>query len=398
MLSMSLVLIVAQLTAAAGNPPFDADLIGYGRMWLAAAEETAGGVASLVAAAEQHAKKSDPPSKVHPVANSRSYSDGRPAAKFRLAAEDHGIVLRHGDGPGQCDRLGARDAWVYQAGGIYYMHYDAAGPKGWLCALATSPDLLHWTKKGAVLDLGKPNEDDSGSASYGTTYYDGRTWHMFYLGTPHTSPAPDLIPALPYLTMKAKSSSPAGPWIKQKEVISFRVQPGTYYSGEASPGQIVKQGGEYRMFFSAAAGNPLQRTLSIARTKNLDGPWSVASRPMVPLKEQVENSSLYFEEANRTWFLFTNHIGVDRRGGEWTDAIWVYWSKDLDRWDAGHKAVVLDGGNCKWSTECIGLPSVVKVGRRLAVFYDAPGGTSVSHMNRDIGLAWLNLPLIIPGD
>jgi hypothetical protein len=46
--------------------------------------------------------------------------------------------------------------------------------------------------------------------------------------------------------------------------------------------------------------------------------------------------------------------------------------------------------------DCIGLPSVVKVGHRLAVFYDAPGGTSVSHMNRDVGLAWLNLPLIPP--
>jgi len=30
------------------------------------------------------------------------------------------------------------------------------------------------------------------------------------------------------------------------------------------------------------------------------------------------------------------------------------------------------------------------------VLYDAPGGTSVSHMKRDIGLAWLNLPLIPP--
>jgi len=57
---------------------------------------------------------------------------------------------------------------------------------------------------------------------------------------------------------------------------------------------------------------------------------------------------------------------------------------------------VLDGQNCAWSKDCIGIPSVVQVGRRLAVLYDAPGGTSVSHMKRDIGLAWLNLPLIPP--
>jgi hypothetical protein len=39
---------------------------------------------------------------------------------------------------------------------------------------------------------------------------------------------------------------------------------------------------------------------------------------------------------------------------------------------------------------------VVKLGHRLAVFYDAPGDDSIDHMNRDIGLAWLDLPLNIP--
>jgi hypothetical protein len=30
------------------------------------------------------------------------------------------------------------------------------------------------------------------------------------------------------------------------------------------------------------------------------------------------------------------------------------------------------------------------------VLYDAPGDHSVSHMHRDIGLAWLDLPLVPP--
>ena len=108
-------------------------------------------------------------------------------------------------GRSKCDILGARDVWVYEADGTYYMHYDAAGPKGWLAALATSKDLIHWQKKGPVLELGKAGENDSASASYGTTFYDGKTWHMFYMGTPHTSAAPDLVPAFPYLTLKARS-------------------------------------------------------------------------------------------------------------------------------------------------------------------------------------------------
>ena len=61
-----------------------------------------------------------------------------------------------------------------------------------------------------------------------------------------------------------------------------------------------------------------------------------------------------------------------------------------------NKAVVLDGKNCGWSNKCIGMPSVIAVGKRLAMFYDGPGGNSTSHMRRDVGLAWLELPLAPP--
>ena len=308
-----------------------------------------------------------------------------------MEAKDQGVVLKHGDGPGQCDKLGARDVWVYEAEGNYYKHYDGAGLKGWLCCLATSTNLVDWTKKGPVLDFGKPGEDDSASASYGVTYLDGKTWHMFYLGTPHVTPAPDLIPSFPYLTMKATSAGPAGPWVKQKDVVPFRTKPGTYYQDTASPGQVIRRGSEYLMFFSAS----MKRTIGIARTRTLDGPWTSDAAPIVPPEEQIENSSLYFEPATQTWFLFTNHIGTDGVD-EYTDAVWVYWTKDLDQWRVADKAVVLDGKNCSWSRKCIGLPSVVKVGNRLAVVYDAPGGDSKSHMNRDVGLAWLELPLTPP--
>jgi predicted GH43/DUF377 family glycosyl hydrolase len=215
---------------------------------------------------------------------------------------------------------------------------------------------------------------------------------MFYLGTPNVTPAPDFIPSFPYLTMKAKSASLAGPWIKQPEVVPFTCQPKTYYDVTASPGHIVKHDEEYLMFFSAAGNvQKPKRTLSIARTRDLNGPWAIDLQPIVPVDEQIENSSLYYEKKNKTWFLFTNHIGIN--GEEFTDAIWVYWSKDLNKWDPANKAVVLDGKNCTWSKKCIGMPSVVKVGKRLAIFYDAPGGESTSHMRRSIGLAWMDLPL-----
>ena len=119
--------------------------------------------------------------------------------------------------------------------------------------------------------------------------------------------------------------------------------------------------------------------------------------PLVPPAEQVENSSVYFEEANQTWFLFTNHIGLYAQG-EYTDAIWLYWSKDPEKWNPEHKAIVLDGANCKWSHRCIGMPTVIRHQNRLALLYDAPGDASTSHMRRSIGLAFLRLPLVVPGE
>jgi predicted GH43/DUF377 family glycosyl hydrolase len=333
------------------------------------------------------------------VAQTNAYPDGRPTAVLRLDAEDSGPIVRHGQGPDKCDYLGAREAICFQFKDTYYLHYDGAGPTGWRACLAVSRDLRQWDLKGPVLDLGEAGTDDAGTASSPWTVFDGKLWHMFYVGSRTTSPAPNRIPAVPYFTLAARSPHPEGPWTKQRDVVPFRTKPGTYYADTASPGQIVKRGDEYLMFFSAAAfadesRRRLLRTVSIARTKNLDGAWQVDPQPALPPEHQIENSALYFEAANQTWFLFTNHIGLDAQG-EYTESIWVYWSRDLNHWNPEQRAVVLDGANCKGSKRCIGMPSVVPVGRRLALFYDFSTTTS-GNMARDIGLAWLNLPLRIP--
>ncbi len=326
------------------------------------------------------------------------YSDNRPEAKLRMEAVDHGIVLRHGDGPNQCDIRGAREALVFEENGVYHLFYDGAGPRGWLACLATSTDLIHWAKQGNVLDFGSSGEMDSATATSPWVFKEGNEWHMFYVGSPHSTPAPDYIPSMPYLTMKARSTSLAGPWVKQKDVIPFRTKEGTYYGETASPGYIFKYNERFYQFFSAATenGHLIKRTLGLASTSDLNGTWEVSEEPIVSNEEQIENSFLYYEPTNQTWFLFTNHIGIDESGGEYTDAIWVYWSKDPTQWNAEDKAVVMDGANCSWSKQCLGLPSLVAFGNRLAMIYDAPGGESKSHMGRDVGLAWLELPLNPP--
>jgi len=321
------------------------------------------------------------------------YCDGRPSAILRMEATDQGVVLEHGGGPEGCDALCIREAIISREGDVYHLFYDGASKDGWRVCLATSRDLITWEKKGPLLELGKPGEMDSYAAVSPWVIRENNEWHMFYIGTPNGKDVG--IPLFPYLTFKARSHSLGGPWTKQKDVIPFGIQPGTYYSLTASAGHVVKHHAEYLMFFSSTTDCG-QRTLGLARTKDLNGKWTVDPHPIVPVEEQIENSSLYYEPENDLWFLFTNHIGVTPPLCEYTDAVWVYWSRDLNKWDARNKAVVLDGRNCIWSKKCIGMPSVIVVGKRLAVFYDAPGGDSTSHLGRNIGVAWLDLPLSVP--
>lgn len=119
------------------------------------------------------------------------------------------------------------------------------------------------------------------------------------------------------------------------------------------------------MFFSASTPEPnVKRTIGIARTNDLNGSWHVEDRPIVPLDEQIENSSIHYEATTALWFLFTNHNGINEQRQEYTDAIWVSWSNDLEKWDPENKAIVLDGKNCTWSRQCIAMrmwSSVVSV-------------------------------------
>lgn len=322
-----------------------------------------------------------------------------------LKAYGSSRVLAHGDEI-YGDELGARDVWVWMHDGRYFMHYDAAGETGWLAALATSDDGLTWQKHGPVLSLGGPGDVDSASASYGTVFGDGERWHMFYLGTPNAAHDGYRTPALPYSTLKAEAPSPFGPWRKQREIIPFRPEKGTWYDDTASPGQVLRHGDGYIMLFSAATtiDGQIKRTLGLARTNDLDGSWSVDPEPALPLDEQIENSSLYFEEVNGLWFLFTNHVGVagghaavqPQNSSEYTDAVWVYWSEDPTRWTADRRAVVIEAADTGWSPRVVGLPSVVVVGDRLAVYYDGCMRDSIDHGLRDIGVSFLDLPLTPP--
>lgn len=299
----------------------------------------------------------------------------------RLDARDAGRISKHGDGPDKCDANGMREPSIVQEDGKFFLFYDGCAAPGWLACLATSADLKTWEKHGRVLSLGPKGTDDSATASSPWVIKDGDTWHMFYVASPFASPPPDYIPVGPYLTMHASAKSLYGPWTQHRDHVPFRPKPGTFYSGNAYPGHIIKHDGEFLMFFNGGH--------AIARTKDLNGPWKIDEQPQH--SAPMENASIYFEESNGTYWMFVNQIRMLPLPH--TDSTWVYWSKDPNKWNERDRAVVLDGTNSSWSKSIIGMATVTKVGNRLAIFYDGNENITLSHMNRDIGLAWLDLPL-----
>jgi len=299
----------------------------------------------------------------------------------RYDATDQGRIIRHGDAPDNSDTRGMRQPSIVQEDGKFYLFYDGCAAPGWLASLATSDDLKTWKKHGRVLSLGPEGSDDSATASSPWVIKEGDTWHMFYVASPNASPAPDYVPMGPYLTMTATAKSLLGPWTQHRDIVPFRPKPGTWYELGAYPGHVIKHEDEYMMFFNGGHG--------IARTRDLMGSWEIDEEQS--LKAPVENSSIYYEESNGTYWRFVNHIRMLPMPH--TDATWVYWTKDPNKWNDRDRAVVLDGRNSIWSKTVIGMATVTKVGNRLAIFYDGNESNVHQAMGRDIGLAWLDLPL-----
>jgi hypothetical protein len=158
------------------------------------------------------------------------YQDGRPSDHLRLEADDQGIIFEHGNGPDDCENLGAREASVVFHDGIFHLFYDRAkGNVGWRACLATSSDLKTWKHYGPILELGNEGAPDSATATAPWFYYEHGLWHSFYLGCRQTTPKPDCVPSPPYLTCKAEATLLTGPWAKRYDVVPISPIPGTYY-------------------------------------------------------------------------------------------------------------------------------------------------------------------------
>ncbi|MFR1517906.1 MAG: hypothetical protein ACLSVG_03885 [Clostridia bacterium] len=340
--------------------------------------------------------------------------------------KDFGIVLspdREGGPMYRWDGGGMREAIVNREGEFYYLSYDGAMPgktphSYWNACTARSKDLIHWEKRGVSLfasALTHPYTDckDFCSASSPWSFREDGIWYRYYLGADHCSA--EGVPAFLYSTMLATAASMEGPWTKKCDQpdcaghVCFPAgEPGTWDDVTVSPGEVLRNpkygmapgSKKYMMFYSGSCSGMTQRSIGIARTDDLHATddyhrktgnfWIKDRDPILPPSEDIENSSIYFDEERKLYWLFTNHVYQN----SYTDAVWVYWTSDLDRWNPEDKAIVIDRNVSIWAKGAIGMPSVYPTDHgTLAVFYDGVPGEGTGHLDRHIGLAEILLPL-----
>ena len=348
---------------------------------------------------------------------------------------DKGIVLspdKPGEAMHQWDGGGIREAILTQVDDTYYLSYDGAMPGAtptsyWNACQARSKDLLHWEKLGpnmlsSALTHPESSEEiykDFRSASSPWSFYADGRWYHYYVGADHCSL--EGVPAFWYSTMLATSEKLTGKWHKRcddngcaKHVCFTVGQPGTWNDVTASPGQVLKNPRwaadpahekRYLMFYSGSCSGETKRSLGIARTNDLGTSddfdkangcfWQKDAEPILPPEDDIENTSIYYEAGSGLYWLFTNHI----YNNEYTNSVWVYWTDDLERWNADNKAIVIDGSVSTWAHGAIGMPTVVQTDdHTLSLLYDAVPGNGTGHLERHIGLAEITLPLQVKAE
>lgn len=346
--------------------------------------------------------------------------------RYLADVKDRGIILspdRENEKMYEWDGGGMREAIVNRVGEYYYLSYDGAMPgktphSYWNACTARSKDLVRWEKCGVSLyssAITRPDADckDCCSASSPWSFQEDGVWYRYYLGADHCSS--EGIPAFMYSTMLATSSSIEGPWLKKCDQpyssghVCFPAgKHGEWDDATASPGEVLRNpkygiapdSKKYMMFYSGSCSGITRRSIGIARTDDLSVTddyykesgnfWIKDPEPILPPSEDIENSSIYFEKDTGVYWLFTNHIYEN----SYTDAVWVYWTSDIDCWNPENKAIVIDRSVSTWAKGAIGMPTVCPTDRgTLAVFYDGVLGKGIGHLNRHIGLAEILLPL-----
>jgi predicted GH43/DUF377 family glycosyl hydrolase len=179
-------------------------------------------------------------------------------------------VLRPTHRPGDFDRDMVDCPQVLPWGEAWLMQYTGFDGERYHIGIAESDDLIHWERRGMILDAGAEGEWDHGSAGGGWLIRADGWWYLFYCGFP--MPGYEVGPGQ---TGRAPPGPPRGRDIRHLEKLAqapvLRPTPGEEWdSGGIYKAAVYRIEDRYWMFYNAKdKGDPWVEQTGLATSTDL---------------------------------------------------------------------------------------------------------------------------------
>lgn len=278
-------------------------------------------------------------------------------------------ILQKG-GAGQWDDEGVAAKSIVKSGDTWYMYYQGdGGASAVKIGLATSTDLIHWTKHPAnpILDVGAGGSWESSWVGMPNVIKEGDVWHMFYEGSDGVNSK-----------IGHATSADGITWVKDvgNPVLSIGAagQWDDTYTGTPS---LFKIGAMWFLYYVAARFPPTDET-GIAFAYSLDGPWEKCwKNPILQLGAAAtwndsKHSGTFIMSHGNNFLLFTS--GYD--GADWAIGYSISYN-GLDFVECDDNPILQKNG-AGWESTDVQLPIVVRSGDTYYMFYSGNDGTNFS--------------------
>ena len=254
---------------------------------------------------------------------------------------------------GTFDRLGVDNMRICRHNGKFYCFYIGFDGKGYRTAMAVSDDLLHWEKKGVVLDAGSGRAwDNSGRAIssllcdidlYGNRElikYDGKYW-MFY----H---------AYPGVGYEVGAAANGLAWTTDENLLEWHCEPepvfekdidGRWDGGGLYSTWIVPHDGKYILYYNGKekADWPWHEQVGMAFSDSLRDWNRYENNPVLKVTPNHWDSyfscgqHVLFDSRKNCWVMF--YCGFDANHAQEGVAI----SYDMMHWEKCPKPIITVG-------------------------------------------------------
>jgi Concanavalin A-like lectin/glucanases superfamily/Glycosyl hydrolases family 43/PKD domain len=278
--------------------------------------------------------------------------------------------------------LGHTEPDVIKVGDTFYMYYRNDATKGASISVMSSTDGLNWVERGTVL-TNSSSGWDSAEVIAPSVYFDGSTYYLYYEADNANTPGKRAIGV-------ATASSPTGPFTKHSG--NPILQPTEAWEGHSSSvygivgTPVITKGpnGIFYLFYHGFKSGADR--VGVAYSNNPLGPWNKEpNNPILDLgpsgswdDAKVAPSSVYFDGATKVMVFYEGFNGNQEPIINWRIGIA---DGSIDSADGRIKSLTRRGAPAinlgaegSWDDTTVQLPSVIRIGDELWVYYSGNSG------------------------